>query len=355
MNKSIYKIQAARKQQKKRIVFIFSGIVFSVFLMLTFIILTKGTKLEIKPQDASETAEIELVRGVGMNIGQKFYSILGPTEIKVSASGFIPELINLGEDNPSSFIEIYLREAPAQLKVTSRPSRQNTRWFVDSEFNSIAEEMKVEIIAGKHIIKIDNPFYHTDQKDIEVTRGETVNLVMKLLPVLGQLNINTQPSGASITLDNTSSLLSPRQFKVNGGRHKIHISHPDFENIDEIIEVTNQNFNIERNYRLLPKKAHVRFKLSPPGGVLMLDGKIITETDFLSVLALKDHNVLYSKPGYITQRHNFSFAPKENGRIELNLKKDIGILQIINNQNAFGCSRQDGSENHSTEARELLF
>lgn len=334
MNQSIHKIQAAKIKQKQKTVFVFSGIIFSSVLVLIFLIITKGVKLEVTPREASDNAEIELISGLGMTLGQKVYSFSGPTQIKVSASGFISELISITEDNQASFIEIYLREAPARLNATSQPFQNNSRWFVDDKFITVAEEMNVELAAGKHTIKIDNPYYYTDQKDIDVKKGEILNLVMELSPVPGQIQINTVPSGASIALNGFGTLLSPQKFDVSGGRHKIYVSHPDYEGIDDVIEITNKNSEIERNYKLRPKKVKVTFKLNPSGGILMLNGMIITETGSLSVLALTEHNALYTKPGYTSQNSKFSFAPNENGVVELNLKKDIGILKVRNSQNA---------------------
>lgn len=194
--------------------------------------------------------------------------------------------------------------------------------------------MKVELVAGKHTIKIDSPYYHTSGKDIDVARGEIVDLVIDLSPVLGHIEIKTLPAGAVIALGDFSGLPSPQKFDVAGGRYKVHISHPDYAEIDDIIEITNKNSDVQRHYRLRPKKARVTFKLTPSDGVLMLDGKIITGTNALSIPALMEHNILYTKPGHISQRHKFSFKPNENGTIEISLKRDTGILKVRNTQNA---------------------
>ncbi|PCI45389.1 MAG: hypothetical protein COB49_10060, partial [Alphaproteobacteria bacterium] len=60
MNNSIHKIQAAQKKQRQRITFVFLTLILGSVLILAFLVMTKGIKLEIIPKDASDTAEINL-------------------------------------------------------------------------------------------------------------------------------------------------------------------------------------------------------------------------------------------------------------------------------------------------------
>ncbi len=334
MNTSVHKIEAAKQKHRRTLLLASLGGVLVTVAILAFLLFTNGVKLEITPKEAADKASITIISGLGITLGHDLYSLTGDSRIRVSSPGYIPEVLQVKSADQVNFIEIYLKEAPAHLTLSTIPASPESRWLINGGLVAVSSSYKSDLARNSYRITVDNPYYLPEERDVRLQAGETRTEIFNLRPLSGMVKINTTPPGATIDIDRNSIGLSPQTYKISGGKYDLAISHPKYQTIHDILEITNRKKQVTRNYKLIPKQALISFELTPPDGILMLDGLAISQRADLPVSALSKHIILYSKPGYIARRRTFSPEPDSKITVKLHLKKQFGIVQINNNQNA---------------------
>ena len=321
-------IELAQARQRRIFTFIALGGITVVTMLAVLWVFTRGTAVEILPQEANSRAELRVKKGLGFIIGRSVYTF-GETVVEASASGFVTEEIVVTVEKQSGFIEVVMREAPAMLYFTTSPEDSITRWFIDTVPVAVAKNLSMPTKAGRYVLTIDNPYYQKATMEIEVKKGEEFRRNVSLLPVQGYLEVTTVPLGGTVFLDGKSQGVAPDVYNVAGGRHTLSIHHPGYKEIKDTIYITNSDTNISRNYNLLPQHAFVRFQLQPPGGKLLLNGRQVDETGRVRVNALHQYTASYLKAGYFPQTKAFTLNPGDEDEIQFLLEEEIGVVEIM--------------------------
>ncbi len=320
-------IERAQARQRRVFIFFVLGSAAVVTILAALWIFTRGTAVEISPQEADARAELRLKKGLGFVIGRSVYA-LGETVFEASAPGFVTEEVMVTVEKQSNFIEIVMREAPTMLYLTTSPEDNATRWLIDATPIAVAKSLSIPTKAGHYVLTIDNPHYQKVAMEIAVKRGEEVRHNISLSPVQGHLEVTTVPSGGSVFLDGKPQGTAPGRYTVAGGRHTLSIRHPGYKEIKDTIYITNTNSDISRNYNLLPQDSFVRFQLSPPAGKLLLNGRQIDGTGQVQVSAMHPHTASYFKAGYFPQNKTFTLKPGAEDEVRFSLEEEIGAIEI---------------------------
>jgi serine/threonine protein kinase/archaellum component FlaG (FlaF/FlaG flagellin family) len=119
------------------------------------------------------------------------------------------------------------------------------------ETTPIAEALQVS--AGSHLVKLENPSFQTWQKRINFKPGETVVMDIKLEQFSGFLRISVRP-WADVYIDGkfreTTPIADP--IKLSAGTHTIKLINPSFQTHEEVISVV-ANQTIKKSVELIPK------------------------------------------------------------------------------------------------------
>lgn len=111
----------------------------------------------------------------------------------------------------------------------------------------------IEISAGSHLVKLDNPNFQSWQKRMNFKAGETVSMDIKLEPFAGYLRISVVP-WADVYIDGkfheTTPIASP--IKLPAGRHNIKLINPSFQTHEEVVTIV-ANQTIRKSVELVPK------------------------------------------------------------------------------------------------------
>ncbi|TNF95083.1 MAG: PEGA domain-containing protein [Gammaproteobacteria bacterium] len=327
MNEYNEQILRARAKQR-RLYLILMASVIGVFLVLFILFgIMRVTAVEIFPKDASETAVIDLQRGIGFSIGRKVYTFTSRTSLEIAAKGFHTKIIEV-LPNTDGLLRVELSELPGKLLVETRPGSEEIRWLLDGRLVAVSRTLETELTPGTYALEIDSPYHEKKLIDVDLVRGEENNLMIDLSPIQGEMEILSVPSGMPVKIDGKTKGVTPITSQYIGGKYNIEIVTPDFETVTDHIEITNSSPKASRNYRLAPKKSYLNFDLVPPGGDLILNGLKVDQTSRVAIGATVPNMVTYFKNGYFSESRSVTLTPGETKKVSFNLRAEKGKVEI---------------------------
>ncbi len=331
------KLDQARRKQ--RLINIVAGITVSVILLLVIalIVISRGTRIEIMPEEAKQTAKIQVTKGLGFNVADTVYSLAGNLVIEASAPGFKVAVKELEHARLGKVVPLKLLELPGRLLLEISGNTTNlekTAWRINGHETALSDHLDAQLGAGRYTVAVDNPYYQPKEVEIEIQRGEQTRRLITLTPVDGELDISSKPAGATVFLDEKKVGETPLRLVRKGGRYTLHITAENFEDTVDQVAITRADSKVNRNYLLVLKKARVYLELRPEGGELLVDGLQAAAGNPLLVDAAVEHRLSYIKAGYYPATKTIQLAADEEKRVAFQLKQEIGKVEISSSPSA---------------------
>lgn len=328
MNLFDQQLHAAKKKQRLLYFGVFALLLIGVVIVLTIIMVSRGTRVEIKPDDAAAQSSMRLNTGIAAIIGETLYSISKNPVIAVSADGFQSKTQELNNSDFGKIMTITLVPLPAKIELSTNIADDKTSWLIDGETLAVAKIFEYELAAGDYELTVTHPHYNEETIMLSLARGEVFKKAIEADPINGMITIKTMPGGASVSVNTVDMGLTPLTLSMQGGYHDVTVALDNYEMIDDIIEISRTQPNVNRDYRLELKKAAVNITLKPGGGELNLDGIAVKETGKVTVEAGVKHRLTYSKQGYFKESKTFNIAADDALQLAFELKKEMGRVEI---------------------------
>jgi len=328
MNPFNQQLLAAKKQH--RLLYIKGTIYFliGIFIVLSIIIVSRSTRIEVHPDDAAALSSIQLDKGIAILLADTLYSISQNPAITASAEGFQSKTQTVNNNDFGKVISITLEPLPALVELSTNISDNNINWLINGEVLAIANTFKQQLAADDYELTITHPHYNDAFISLSLARNERFKKEIQLTPIDGLLVIQTNPEGAQILIDGVTTGISPLSHSLTGGLHNIAVILDNYESINDRIEISRTKPEVNRDYQLQVKKATVNVSLTPNNGKLLLDGMTINHTNRLAVTADSKHTLSYSKQGYFTVNKTFNIAVDDPLQLDFVLKKEMGRVEI---------------------------
>jgi formylglycine-generating enzyme required for sulfatase activity len=328
MNEFNLKLEQAKSGQRKLYILIAGVLILSLITMTTFIAYSNGTSIIIKPDDASKIAKVKIIDGIGLAISRVVYSLTGESNIAVTANGFKSETRILTADNKGGNLLVTLAELPGHLIAATTPENETTRWKIDGQRIAIAAALERKLPSGNYALEIDSRHFEVEKRNIQIERGKKQEVLIRLQPVEGQLNIGSKPEGANVRVNDADVGQTPITLEMKGGKHRLEVGGNGYKTTNEILEITNLEQTIVRNYRLQRKTAIMKFRLQPPRGTLLVNGRKTDPNRGYSVSTNVDHTIAYSLRGYFSKTQKIKLTSTDPKTIHIRLKAEIGEVKI---------------------------
>ncbi len=322
------KLAIAKKRFRTRLLF---GCIAGVLLLATLplIYFTHSVSLQITPRSAAENFSATVTSSNGAVIFDSVYAFGAHAMVRIDSPGFISRIVEVDFAKDAKHLAVEMREAPVRVVITTEPALPQTSWQVDGVYAATAAQFDREFLPGSVSIEIDHEFYRPQTLLLEVQRGKQLTRHIDLMPVIGTINLNSNPAGALVVVDGDEKGVTPVSIaNLRGGVHRVRVVLDAYQAIDEEIAITNTLTNIRRDYRLKLKQTTVRIKAFPAGGVLRVNGVVANITPSLSLAAGRKHILRYEKPGYLRQSRQVLLKANEQAEISFNLAKEIGEVVI---------------------------
>ncbi len=208
-------------------------------------------------------------------------------ELDISGFGALQELA------------ISLRPAWAVVQLESVPAGATVS--VDGQIVGLTP-LSAEIIQGQRRIELSLAGYKTAGFATEVVAGTTVKLEnFELQPNDGKLVLATRPEGVTVSVDGRYYGSTPLEIVLTSGlSHQLRLSRPGYE-------TTEQRFSLKPDeeqqlmVEMAPEYGIVFASSDPADASLTLDGKPAGSGTQRLRLTTRQHELVFSKPGYLPQ------------------------------------------------------
>ena len=323
------KLDQAKHRQKR--IYLFSGLsVMSIlFFVAVLFVFSRGTRVGIMPMEASELATISVIEGFSFSIGDVVYSLAGNPVISASAPGFKVATKTIDSVYLGKFFPLELFELPGRLVIKISGNEGNlskTAWQINGRDTDLSDKLDLELEAGSYTVTINNPFFQPKVLTVEIKRRKQTRLQVDLQPVDGMLNISSKPNGAKVFLNEKVIGKTPLEYSQNGGLYTLRVTAENYADTIEQFEITRAKPEVNRNYQLEYKKTKVALKLTPEGGILLVNGIQAKKPLFLNTII--EHRLTYMKAGYYTETKSVQLLADQEKEISFQLKPEIGQVEI---------------------------
>ena len=328
MNDFNITLKEARAKQRWMFAYLAIGLIVIAIGVFSGFVFTNGTAINVLPQEATMSRQIEVHQGFGFTIGDAVYAIADEPVIRVSAAGYKPEERKVTFQEKGGHITVTLHPRPGRLIASTTPQDPSTSWWIDGRATAISPMLEQDLDAGEYALMVDSPHFLPDTKQIKITRAQQTTVAFDLVPVSGQMHIEATPDDAQISINGMAVDHAPLDLEKPGGVYEVEISHPEYITVTDTIDLTNKKPTASRNYRLNRKTAILHFKVSPAGGHLLLDGSKVDPEAAATITSKVEHQLTYLKPGYFAQTRTVTVNPDLQETVTFNLKPEMGAVEI---------------------------
>lgn len=322
-------IDDARGNQIKGLVIGVCAVVALLLAGAIFYFYSQAVTVRIGPEDASPSGYVALETGMGWVSDEGQVYVLGSNyTIAVHAEGFTSEFIDITPDTSEVFLDITLVPKPASVTATTDPEQEGTKWTLNNKLVSTSASFQAEIEPGEHRVVADHPYYEPAARTLTLERDQEVGFRFPLNKVRGQINIQSEPAGAFMTINNEPPIMLPHAGMLEGGKHIIQIQAAGYVPISDQIEVTNIQKLIKRSYRLRPMQSSVVVIAEPSSARISLGGRAINNGSAATINANRSYNIEVSQKGYVAERRTVRVSPGQTQELSVRLKRAVGQVNF---------------------------
>ena len=309
-----------------RLLFVTAGILIAIFYFFA-----KGVVIEVSPESASVNAEINLERGLGFKLGNRFIFFPGKKVLQIDSPGFYSESHEIFIDSSSDTKLIELSKKPGKVFFKFDPDLE-FRIFVDGEESFPITDFHL-IEAGNRLIEIRDPLYLPFSMEISVIgmdREQTFDL--KLIPNSGKLNIFSNPTAANVYIGKKFLGKTPLQAELSSGLNKLVLKRDGYIDFIFLEKIETGKTKSIDPVQLSPLPGKVRLESDPKNSMVMV-GDVYKGNTPLDILLEPgiDHIISISAQGYQTTLKNMNVKSNSDTSVFLELDKEYGNVLIDSN------------------------
>ncbi|MHC8440929.1 MAG: SUMF1/EgtB/PvdO family nonheme iron enzyme [Candidatus Eutrophobiaceae bacterium] len=336
MNPFDQELHVRRKRQLTLLTCLAIVIAILMAIGLAVAFLGSSAHLEIMPEEAANTAEINVTHGLARLSNKRIYALSGNIELRISAPGFMDEALALERKEIKNTLRVSMKDAPVpvRLRIDSVPADKamldNAVWRLNGAAASAAvDRLERELLPGQYQLAWENPYFEVYSMDFKLRRNTPVNETFSPMRVRGKLDLKTTPTGATVFLNGQKIGQTPLQAEWLSGEHDLRIEMALHEEIQERIVLNRAEREIKRDYRMRERLgASLQVTVSPSGGILTLDGVEIQASKYLPVRTNAPLTLSYDKKGYVGKTLRLQVAANEARKASISLELQQGSLLV---------------------------
>lgn len=227
---------------------------------------------------ADPTTSKATVEGVlSTAINKRLLLMPGEQKVTFSADGYHSKTLTLTTSKrDSNPVSVSLQPLPGHLTVNTNAEG---RVYVDEHLKGLTHTKLEHIEAGPHQIRIEAQRYRTQTVDIVIEGKERhQNLDVDLLPNWVDTNITSEPSGATVSIDDTPVGETPISVSLDAGKRILKLEKTGYDTWQHIVRVDPDQSVTLDTVRLTPTAGKIRLDSKPTGANVLLEGKFIGTT-----------------------------------------------------------------------------
>ncbi len=244
----------------------------------------------------------------------------GERQIRLEADRYLvhEQVFDVTGRQLSQQLSVELQPAWAELSLSSEPAGANI--LVDGDIVGVTPAV-LEVLQGDHQLMLQRPTFASWQQDLVVTAGQLQDLgTIELQPAAGLLQLASTPTGANVTLDGEFQGQTPLELEIIPGRpHRLAVFKPGYRRHSESVELGAATAD-SRTIRLRAQLGEVKFRISPAGAVVRVNGKPQGKGSQVLSLPAVAQRVEISLDGYASVKRTVTPRPGLQQLVEVSLQ-----------------------------------
>ena len=194
----------------------------------------------------------------------------------------------------------------------------------DNKDEGFTPKSLFNVNAGTHRLILSYDGYERSAQTITLETDSTIEINQTLVPLTGNLNITSIPSGANIYLNDEYRGTSPLILQyLDVGNYFLKIKMDGYEEYLSKVEVEHDN-DTDILKKLDPLPAFINLFSVPNEVSVYIDGKLLGKTKntgLIAKLTPGKHSIEFKKKGYISEIREIELFPNQNTDMDASLKK----------------------------------
>jgi formylglycine-generating enzyme required for sulfatase activity len=225
----------------------------------------------------------------------------GKHELRVESDRYLPEIqaLEVAGLGKAQTVNFTLRPAWAEVSISSQPSGAQVK--VDDTVIGVTP-LTAEIVQGQRHITLSLDKHKTVSLQQSVEAGKTLQLgAIELPPADGRLVLQTEPAGATVSVDGSFHGSTPLTLSLSSGaEHVVRVSKPGYQNSNKRVMLAADETQ-EVMLELAPQHGVVFVTGRPADAELSVDGKPVGKATQRLRLTTRLHTLKLEKTGYAAQ------------------------------------------------------
>ncbi len=280
---------------------------------------------------APATAEVHIAEWLAPRIANHWLLRPGEHRVRASAPGYkaFDAMINI-DDTAIQNRDITLERLPGDLRVSLTPTVA-AEVLVDNQALGKAPGVVRDIAAGTRQLEIRAPRYrpYIMQLDIE-GKGIEQSLTASLEPAWADCEVDTQPSGAILSIDGQRVGTTPYKGELLEGRRVLTLTRSGYKPWQQTLKIVAGTPLKLGTVVLTEADGQLSLTSTPPGASVTLDDNFVGRTpQQLAVAPGQMHHLYLLAEGYLPAERSVTLAAASAASLEVTLEAELASVQFI--------------------------
>ncbi|MDX1405563.1 MAG: PEGA domain-containing protein [Woeseiaceae bacterium] len=302
--------------------------ILALLLVSSLLFTSKSIQFDVQPAGADSLS----VDGgwFKLPMGDRILMRQGRYTVNVSKEGYydVSQAFEV-DDAPSRTIRIEMRRLPGQLTVTTDPPVEAVV-TVDDDRVGRAPFGPLELEPGTHSVTVQAERFLPFAQRLEVPGlGKELQLDVQLVPRWANVEISSDPPGASILQGTTEIGTTPAVVELLEGSHSLIVMLDGYEAWDGTVEAVANETRVLPTVQLQPANAQLLVNSIPRGANITVNGRYRGQSPAtISLSPDVDYVIRLSKAGYGTAERRIRLQAAASQEITVDMTARTGEVTV---------------------------
>ncbi|WP_243031034.1 PEGA domain-containing protein [Thermus altitudinis] len=260
----------------------------------------------------------------------------GRQEVELRLAGYQPYRVTVNP-KPGERVQVFAQLVPeprqGTLVISSTPSGAEV--YVEGALRG-RTPLSLSLPEGRYQVELRLAGYETYRATVQVRRGETTRLDVRLNPVsrTGTLFLESNPTGAEAYVNGTLRGRTPLRLVLDEGTYQVEFRAPGYEPYRATVRVERgRETRVSASLRPI-RTGELYLEARPEGAEVYVDGRLMGRAPLRVSLEAGLHEVRVLAPGYGEYRAQVEVRPGESVRLYVELLPVRAVLELYLNVEA---------------------
>ncbi|MFN4071149.1 MAG: PEGA domain-containing protein [Thermus caldifontis] len=260
----------------------------------------------------------------------------GRHQVELRLAGYQPYRVTVNP-RPGERVQVFAQLVPearqGTLVISSSPSGAEV--YVEGALRG-RTPLSLSLPEGRYAVELRLSGYEPYRATVQVRRGETTRLDVRLNPVsrTGTLLLESSPTGAEAYINGALRGRTPLRLVLEEGTYQVELRAPGYEPYRAAVRVERgRETRVSASLRPI-RTGELYLEARPEGAEVYMDGRLMGRAPLRMTLEAGFHEVRVLAPGYGEYRAQVEVRPGESLRLYVELVPVRAVLELYLNVEA---------------------